>query len=382
MSGKRANGEGSVTFDKNRGDYVARITVGLDSNGRPKRHKFRGRTRTEANERMTAARAAIAAGLHVPDERITVGQWLSRWLETLPGQVSEGTEDTYRRVVRLYLEPSLGHLKLRQLLPTHVDKLMKDMAGRGLSAHTCRLARSVLRRSLRVAEQHGIVSRNVAAIADGPRLRHEEARTLTIEQARVLLDQASKHRLHAAVVVMLALGLRRGEALGLSWAHVDLESDPPVAHVRRQLQRMPGRGQVLVDLKTSKSRRSVDLPEFVADALRAHRRRQAEERLKAGPGWQGGDDLVFTTPMGSPQDGRNLNRVLSQIATDAGLGHWHPHELRHSAISIMLAAGVPLDLVSEIAGHSSIRVTKDTYGHLLPGAKAVAATAMERVLAG
>ena len=92
----------------------------------------------------------------------------------------------------------------------------------------------------------------------------------------------------------------------------------------------------------------------------------------------GTDDLVFTTQSGTPADPRNFNRLVSKIATDAGLGHWHPHELRHSAVSLLLASGVPLEIVSEVAGHSSIRVTKDVYGHLNVGQRALAADAMER----
>jgi integrase len=281
--------------------------------------------------------------------------------------------------VRLYLEPALGHVKLKQLTPEHVGDWMRDMGERGLSANTRRLSRAVLRRSLRVAEMQGLVARNVAAIADGPKHDRAEARSLTVEQATVLLAAASKHRLHAAVVVMVGLGLRRGEVLGLSWGDLDLDSAAPTAHIRRQLQRVPGRGQELVALKTARSRRDVMLPEFVASALRAHRRRQVAERIKAGPAWHSEHDLVFTTPSGSPQDGRNLNRVVSQIATEAGLGHWHPHELRHSAVSLLLAAKVPLEIISEMVGHSSIRVTKDVYGHLEDRQRAVAAAAMDAI---
>lgn len=382
MAAKRANGEGTVHYNKARKVYEARMTVGRNPNGRPKRRKFVGRTQTEVIARMKEAQAALAAGLQIPDERITVGQWLSQWLESLPGTVNEGTLDTYRRQVRLYVDPVLGHLKLRTLTPADVDLWLRGMSERGLSANTCSLARRVLRRSLRVAQQRGIVTRNVAAIADGPRLTRTEARSLSVEQAVALLAESSKHRLHAAIVVLLGLGLRRGEALGLSWRDLDLDGEQPVAHIHRQLQRVPGRGQQLVGLKTTKSRRDLVLPAFVAEALRTHRRRQAEERIKAGPAWTSAHDLVFTTPLGLPLDGRNFNRVLSRTATRAGLGHWHPHELRHSAISIMLAADVPLELVSEVAGHSSIRVTKDVYGHLLPGAKATVASAMDRALAG
>jgi integrase len=101
--------------------------------------------------------------------------------------------------------------------------------------------------------------------------------------------------------------------------------------------------------------------------------------MKAGEAWDNELGLVFTTAVGTPVDPRGFNRTLSKVAKAAGLGHWHPHELRHSAISLLLAAGVPLEIVSEVVGHSSIRITKDIYGHLEERQRAVAAQAMESV---
>lgn len=377
---KRANGEGSVTYDRVAKRYVGRITVGRDEHRRPIRRKFVGKTRTEVVKRMDAALRAIGQGMPTPNERITVGDWLTDWLGRLPGTVSAGTEDTYRRVVRLYLRPEVGAVKLAKLTPGHVDDLLRGMRDRGLSAESQRMSRAVLRRALRKAEQEGLIGRNVAAIAEGPKIDRERQRALTVDEARRLLTVAADDRLSAAVVVMLGLGLRRGETLGMTWSELDLEGEPPTLRVRRQLQRLPGRGLELAELKTAKSKRDVPLPVFAVEALKVHRKAQEAEQRKLGAAWADREGLVFTTPMGTPVDGRNFNRMLSKVATAAKLGHWHPHELRHSAVSIMLAEGVALEVVSEIVGHSSIRVTKDVYGHLLPGAKATAAEAMDRAM--
>lgn len=394
---KRANGEGSVTLDKATGRYVGRVTVGLDERGRPIRRKFHGKSRTEVVQRMDRARRALANGLPVPDDRLTVGTFLARWLNSLPGTVAESTEAAYATRVRLYLLPAIGHVGLTKLTPAHVADLLSDMDARGLSPSTRQYTRAVLRRALRRAEQEGLVDRNVAAIAEGPRSNRQEGRTMTPEEARRFLAAASTpilrdaatpgpkpnaaQRLNAAFVVSVGLGLRRGETLGLTWDAVELDEDPPVLRVRKQLLRRPnGLGLGLMDVKTMKSRRTVVLPTAVADALRTHRARQNAERLSAGAMWADQLGLVFTTPLGTPVDPRNFNDLVSDVAKRAGLGHWHPHELRHSAASILLAMDVPLEVVSEVLGHSSIRVTKDVYGHLLPGARAMAAEAMDRAL--
>lgn len=399
MSGKnnnrRANGEGSITFDAERERYIGRITVGRDESGRLIRKKFVGRTRTEVLRRMDAARRSLDAGLPIANDRLTVADFLRSWTDALPGTVSEGTEHIYRSRVRLYLIPHLGNIRLTKLTPAHVSDLLASMEAKGLSPETRRHTRAILRRALRRAEQEGLLTRNVAAIADGPKLDRVQGRTLTVEQARALIETArtpllsetrqpgrrsrAAERLFPAIVLALAVGLRRGETLGLRWADVELDATPPVAHITQQLVRRPnGLGLGLVELKTRRSRRSVALPEFVVSALRSHRAAQAVERLALGKAWRDTHGLIFTTPIGTPVDPRNFNKIVSDVAKRASLGHWHPHELRHSAASLLLAMGVRLEVVSEVLGHSSIRITKDVYGHLMPEAKSEAAEAMDR----
>jgi integrase len=348
---------------------------------------------------MNAALRALEAGLPVPDEKLTVGQFLDHWLASLPGSMAESTETTYATRIRLYLSPALGHLRLRSLSPADVASMLREMDSRGLSPETQRLTRAVLRRALRVAEQEGLVVRNVAAIADGPKGTRAPSRSMTATQAQAFLLAAectparptstpgpaptASLRLSAAVLLGLGLGLRRGETLGLRWDDLDLDADRPQLQVRQQLVRRPnGLGLGLVATKTPKSRRDLRLPVEVAASLRRHRAGQNAERLAAGTLWGNDLGLVFTTPLGTPVDPRNFNRLVSDIAKRAGLGHWHPHELRHSAASLLLAAKVPLETVSETLGLSSIRITKDVYGHLLDGARDEAATAMSAVLWG
>lgn len=204
-----------------------------------------------------------------------------------------------------------------------------------------------------------------------------------MEQGRALLAAARGHRHEATVVLALPLGLRRGELFGLTWADLALDNDVPQVHVRRQLQRVDGTGLVLLDLKTARSRRVLAFPAIAVEALRAHRRVQATERLALGSGWaenSPSDDLVFTTAAGGPVDPRNFYRSLERLTRRAGLEGVRPHLLRHSAVSLLLDQGVPLDEVSELAGHSSVRVTKDDYGHLLDGGRQRAAEAMQRAL--
>lgn len=138
---------------------------------------------------------------------------------------------------------------------------------------------------------------------------------------------------------------------------------------------------VVSELKTPKSRRTLSLtPEMVA-RFRQHRTRQAEAQMAAGTLWRD-HGLIFASEVGTPMDPDNFSHSFVRLGERAGLGHWHPHELRHSGASLMLAQGTPLHVVSEVLGHASIAITKDVYGHLLEGDKRAAAESTTRALFG
>ena len=380
--------------DKARGRWVGSVTVGYDGR-RQIRRAVTGKTKREVVEKMNALRQSTDAGLAPAREALTVARFLETWLtDVLPGTVAPLTQWNYEQVARRYVIPTIGQKRLRTLSARDVAVMLRLLEQgdekakpprKPVSPNTRRAARSVLRRALRWAEAEGMVSRNVAQIAPGVRVGGTDGRTLTIDDARHLVAALDGHRLEAAFSVALALGLRRGELLGLSWDDLELDREPPRLTVRRALKRIPSRGLTLDEPKTKTSRRTVHLPRPVVAALRAHRVRQAEERLAAGPEWTPaplGADLVFRTPFGTALDPDNFRHACYRLTESAGLGRWSPHELRHSAASILIAQGVDLKLISELLGHSSIRVTSDVYGHLLDAGKAHTAAAMDAALWG
>lgn len=373
MPKRRANNEGSIYRNATKDRWDGKVSV----NGR--RKVVTGKTRKEVLNKLADLRRQIDNTGGVPEADVTVARYLAWWLsDVLPRTASTGTVQNYNDIVRLYIEPTIGKVKLTQLRPDHVRTMVATIAAQGLSPNTQRLARSVLRRALRTAESDGRVTRNVAALVDGVRVPAPEGRTLTIDDARKLLDVARGHRLEAAVVVALTTGLRRGELLGLTWEDVDLKRG--TLTIRRALKRRAG-GLVLEEPKTRGSRRTVHIGKLGVDALKAHRASQATEKLKAGPMWSTEwPAMVFTSQVGTPADPDHFKHLISQLTTKAGLGHWSPHELRHSAASLLIAQGVDLKVISETLGHASIRQTADTYGHLMGDAKKVAATAMDDAL--
>jgi integrase len=356
----------------------------LDRRQAPAEVRRRRDPGARAREARQAQRAA-AAGV-VTDDRITVGAFLERWLTVnLPGSVAGGTLDDYADTIRLHLSPALGRKRLATLTVADVDGLWASKRKAGYKPNTIRIMRSVLRKALAQAEREGFVTRNVAALSQPPRVAQPEGRSLSIEQAKTLLDAAKGDRLEVAYLVLLSYGLRRGELLGLAWA--DFDPEPATLAVRQAVttrksprHRDEGADGVvsrieLSALKTRRSRRVLFLTPGIVAALGEHAERQQAEREAAGELWVD-HDLIFTSRIGTPIDPDNFAKRFVQLCKTAGLGHWHPHEARHSAASVMLAQGVPLEVVSEVLGHSSIYIPKDVYGHLVEGAKRDAAERM------
>ena len=202
---------------------------------------------------------------------------------------------------------------------------------------------------------------------------------LNVEQAKAFLKAAAGDRLEALFTVATSLGLRQAEALGLRWDDLDL--DGARLSVRVSLQRIDGKPQ-LVETKTDKSRRTIKLPQFAVAALRAHRARQAEERLVAGSRWHKEWGLVFTTTIGTPIDRRNLLRRFREILTAANVPSHRFHDLRHTAASLLFAQDVRPKVVQEILGHSRIETTLNIYTHLLPELHDAAAEKMDALFGG
>jgi integrase len=255
-------------------------------------------TKWEVLARLEQVRKHASEGV-VPDRATTVAAYLAWWLDNACGQLKPATLANYRITVSRHVKPYLGAVRLAQLSPAHVRTMLTGLESAGYSANTRRLARSVLRRALGLAERAGLVARNVAALTDGPSVagtRLDDA--LDAAQAARVLEVASGDRLVALAALVLTLGLRRGEALGLRWTDVDL--DAKTLTVGRTLARVPGQGLVTTSPKTATGARTVPLVGNTATVLREHRRRQAEDHLRAGPAWRE-NGWVSTTALGMPR---------------------------------------------------------------------------------
>jgi integrase len=382
MAKKRGNNEGSIYRRKN-GTWAAQYTV-WTAEGR-KRRSVSGKTRAEVSRKLTEAMADRDGGLLHDAGKLTVGEYLDRWLaDSVKGTVKETTYANYAYITHKHVSPALGHVKLKTLTPAHVRGFYGEKARTNLSASTVKKMHVVLRKSLSQAVSDGLIPRNAADGVKPPRVGApgEEIKPLGSEECAAFLEASRGERLEALYVLAIHCGLREGELLALRWEDVYLEAVRPTMLVRRTLTRgEDGRGWVVgASTKSGKGRR-VRLTRRAVTALKDHRKRQLEERMRLAGHWQD-QGLVFAGETGSLLNPSNLrNRSFKRIKAHSGVREdLRFHDLRHTCATLLLSEGVNAKVVSELLGHASITITLNIYSHVLPDMQDSAADAMEAAL--
>ncbi len=378
----RSRGEGSV-YRAAEGRWRASLLVTDPRTGLRVRRVVSGRSRAEAVRRLDGLKASAASGA-LPTS-VTVAEFMAAWLATERARIRASSWRHRDSHVRTYIDPAIGPIVLARLVPMDVERMTSAMVAAGKSPRTAAAARITLRRALGDALRDGLVTRNVAALARPPRVPSRD-----LVAGRDYLANGDLRRLVAAcegasigplVVVAATTGLRQGELLGLSWDDVHPETRSLV--VRRSMARSYGPERwTLAEPKTPRSRRTVNLPAAAVAAFKTQQAAQDAARGAAGTAWQDVHRLVFTDALGRPLVGYNVTREFHGLLERAGLPSIPFHGLRHTAATAMLAAGVPLRVVADVLGHTTISVTANTYAAVVPELRRDAADAMDRALGG
>jgi len=377
---RRGNHEGTVPRQRADGRWVVQLRY-VDDLGVPQRAEIYGRTAAEVRGNAKAMRARLEGGLPARDSTMTLGAFSEEWIGTAlaASERKESTRTMYAAITRRHIiGRRIGTTPIGALRPRHVEGWLADLKAEGLSESTCRNGYAILRAILDTAVRDQALGRNPALAVKRPRVAHHEARFLTPDELRTLLDAADGSRYAPLFLLLAHTGLRRGEALALRWPDVDL--DKGTLRVRGTLTRLPG-GLTVTEPKTARSRRTVPLSPTVARVLKGVRQAQREDRLRAGSMWRDSGH-IFATEFGEPCDPRNALRALTVAAHRVGLEGVGLHTLRHSAASVMITRGVPLKVVSDILGHGSIAITADIYGHVSPDISREALAGLSEALDG
>ncbi len=315
-------------------------------------------TREDADEALRTILREVDRGTYRRVEPIGFSEFAERWLETVRPTVREATHVSYAGAVANHLRPFLGGVDLRAITPETVRQFVaaKSAAKRPngepvWSPKTVTNLLGVAKLIFGAAVESGQVAVSPAERVKPPRRERVEREIPTADELARACSVAGNP--WATIFELLSwTGLRRGEALALTWGAIDL----PAAriHVRASRGRY-GEGAP----KSAAGRRIVPLTPAMVSALRRHRLAQAPDAAEDG-------GRVFCSATGGPIDGDNLTRAWTRSLRKAGVRHLALHSLRHLAVSRMIASGASPKAIQSVVGHASIGLTFDTYGHLLP----------------
>jgi len=343
-------------------------------------------TKKDAERELAQALHELATGNHVESARITTAEFLRIWIKDYVASIEVSkTRIGYESIVRNHLVPAFGRLQLANLRPRQISRIYAELreSGRkdgkpgGLSPRTISNIHRVLKLSLKYAVDQQILRSNPADSVKPPRFEKKRFQTLERGQIDGLLETAASSFAGPIIRMAVNTGLRQGEVLGLRWSDIDLGRG--LLHVRQTLQYIPGEGLIVKAPKTQRSRRTVSFSQSVAVVLRKVRARQSEMRLLYGGAYRS-TDLVFTTQDGGPISPRNLYRSFLKLLDKAGLPRIRFHDLRHTHATLLLAEGIPVNLVSERLGHTSAVTTLDIYAHVIPNMQAALAGRLDEIL--
>jgi integrase len=372
-----------VFWDAARGCHVGQLSMGRDpQTGKRKRSpKIYAPTEDECWALLDELRDELRKTGTVAPRDVTVEMVLRDLTASPPAEWASpltlrGNADRIARITA-----AVGGVKLQRLTVGHAERMLRDMAAAGASSDNIRRARALLARAIRRAQRDGLVHRNVAELAEVPRGTRWPSKAMTLEQVRALLAYDLTPWWRAYIVTALTCGLRPGEMLGLRWQDVDLrEGAIRIRMCLKVLPRPDGKRMVtLAGLKTDRSRRTLQLPRDAATVLRALKAQQAKDRLRLGNGWTD-SGLVFAAEHGGPRWPQDVRKQFGKLCERAGLGAgWHPHETRHTWVSLLSDAGVDLEDIADAAGHITSAVTRNVYRHQLADRLTKAPAAMDTI---
>lgn len=374
MTARRARGDGGLHWDEDRQRWIATTTVGYDARGKRLVKRASGRTKTEALAKLRKLIRDQADGYTIAGRGVTVEAAVRDWLAFGLVNRSANTVELYTYLCETHVIPHLGSRPLMELTAAQVESWLQLLRSH-LSTRTIQVARACLSRAVRRAMQRDLVRRNVVDLTEVPTGRAgRPSKAFTPEIADSVLRDTRDDRFYAFIVVSMLTGARTEELRALRWSHVHLDADPPFIEVWRSV-RAGG------DTKTRRSRRTIALPDRCVAALRLEADRQRRDREVAGSSWKD-TGLVFTSLVGTELDAANVRRYFRRaLAGVSGVepSEWTPRELRHSFVSLLSDAGIPIEEIARLVGHSGTTVTELVYRHQLRPVIQTGARVMDRL---
>jgi len=347
--------------------YVVRIPD--PKTGKTKPHWVSGfKTEIEAKNARDKARVASTNGTYISPSKLLVGDFLTEWIGIHAQTLKPKTADDYERMITTYINPRIGKLPISRLRPVDVAKMYRELSeagganGEKLSGRTVAYVGAVLKNALAYAvEVEGLIPKNVAKGVPVPKNEKKVNEPFSVEEVRTFLTSSKSHRLYALFRLAIYTGARKGELLALKWSDLDFEHQSLVISKNRLVVR--GENVVQASTKGGEGRRTISLDPETVEIMKEHRKRQFEERLKAGSLWNE-TGYIFATEFGEPINYGTPSQLFTKIKNRLNLPEQRFHDLRHFHATQLLKAGTPLHVVAHRLGHRDPMVTATTYAHI------------------
>lgn len=364
MAKRRANGEGNIRKRKD-GRWEGRYTAGHDpETGKQLFKNVLGKTQAEVKDKLNAALEELKRIDVLVSDQMTTGEWLDTWLEHYAKPLMRATTyNNYETLIRLYIKPYVGEVKLNKLTTLQIQKLYNRLLtnGRfdrpeakdqpkGLSGKTVRNIHTVIHSACEKAIMERILAVNPTKGCRLPKKDHTEMKVLPPEKLADFFREAKETGVFELYYLDLSTGLRRGELLGLKWSDIVFENR--TLEVKRQIQRVNGVIQETAP-KTRNAYRKILLPVEDVEILQQYREQQTLE-----------SEYVFSSPTGGIMEPDCARKMLKRVLERAGLDEMRFHDLRHTFATLALQNGVDVKTLSGILGHYSAGFTLETYAHV------------------
>ena len=363
---KRNSVSNGIAFTGKSWSYVLRVPDPTTGKTKP---KWVGGFDTQESALLARdeARVALRKRNYVEPTKITIADYLDKWIETHALHIKPTTLNSYRTLIKNYLKPRLGFLTVQGIKPSDIERFYGELIttpgklGNNLNPATAVRCIAVLKKALSYAEKvEGLIMFNPANRVPLPTVKPNRPTPLTFGELKSFLEHAKDHRLYFFFRLSAYTGARRGELLALRWS--DFDGKAITISKSRTLA-----GRLVVEQNSTKGgkggqRRVVLDPETI-ELFTAHRKRQLEERLVMGSAWVE-TGYIFVREDGEPLDTGTPTKLFRKIADRAGLRITRLHDLRHLHATELLGLGEPLHVVSDRLGHRDPMVTATVYAHV------------------
>ena len=315
----------------------------------------------DAEKFLTEKLRELDTGMFIDIISITVSDYFKYWVEEccIPNQ-SPTTYESYQKNINLHINPIIGDIKLKDLLPLHLQTLYSNRLKFGLSKTTVLYLHRIIHSALEQAMKWQLIPRNIADNVEPPKRNKFVAQVLDSSQITELIKIAKETDIYIPIMIAISTGMRRGEILGLTWDNVDFNNN--TIKIIKALYNTKN-GLVFLEPKTIKSKRIINIPPTLCNILKEHKQKQ--EFLKnALQNEYKDNNLVCCIENGSPFNPDSFTPKFRKLLDSSNLPKIRFHDLRHSHASLLLSQGVQPKFISERLGHSNINITMDLYSHI------------------